>query len=150
MNRHALRLTQRLGFCYASDCRGNFPFIPVIDGELVLCPQLPTTLPALDELLVTETTSVDQAVERILAESTRIDGDHVFTLRAELEGMKYKAAFEGLLVGWTSRGYQQVALRDLLTSQNIATLPRHTVVFAEVPGRVGRRLVQGRVFLDTE
>ncbi|MBK7676905.1 polysaccharide deacetylase family protein [Accumulibacter sp.] len=150
VNRHALRLTQRLGFCYASDCRGNFPFIPVIDGELVLCPQLPTTLPALDELLVTETTSVDQAVERILAESTRIDGDHVFTLRAELEGMKYKAAFEGLLVGWTSRGYQQVALRDLLTSQNIATLPRHTVVFAEVPGRVGRRLVQGRVFLDTE
>jgi undecaprenyl phosphate-alpha-L-ara4FN deformylase len=28
MNRHALRLTQRLGFCYASDCRANFPFIP--------------------------------------------------------------------------------------------------------------------------
>jgi undecaprenyl phosphate-alpha-L-ara4FN deformylase len=51
MNRHALRLTQRLGFCYASDCRGKFPFIPVIDGEIVLCPQLPTTLPTLDELL---------------------------------------------------------------------------------------------------
>jgi undecaprenyl phosphate-alpha-L-ara4FN deformylase len=53
MNRHALRLTQRLGFCYASDCRGNFPFIPVVDGELVHCPQVPTTLPTLDELLVT-------------------------------------------------------------------------------------------------
>jgi undecaprenyl phosphate-alpha-L-ara4FN deformylase len=52
MNRHALRLTQRLGFAYASDCRGKFPFIPVIDGELVHCPQLPTTLPTLDELLL--------------------------------------------------------------------------------------------------
>jgi undecaprenyl phosphate-alpha-L-ara4FN deformylase len=64
MNRHALRLTQRLGFCYASDCRGKFPFIPVIDGEVIHCPQLPTTLPTLDELLVGKTASVDQAVEQ--------------------------------------------------------------------------------------
>ena len=149
MNRHALRLTQRLGFCYASDCRGNFPFIPVVDGELVHCPQVPTTLPTLDELLVSETTSAAQAAERILAESASIDGDHVFTLRAELEGMKYKGAFEELLVGWMSRGYRLVALRDLLTSQNIATLPRHTVVFAEVPGRFGQRMTQGPAFLDT-
>jgi undecaprenyl phosphate-alpha-L-ara4FN deformylase len=70
MNRHALRLTQRLGFGYASDCRGKSPFIPVIDGEIVLCPQLPTTLPTLDELLATGAASVDQAVERLVEEST--------------------------------------------------------------------------------
>ncbi|MFT3850832.1 MAG: polysaccharide deacetylase family protein [Propionivibrio sp.] len=63
MNRHALRLTQRLGFSYASDCRGSHPFIPVIDGEIVACPQLPTTLPTLDELLVLEPKySPEQAV----------------------------------------------------------------------------------------
>ncbi len=28
MNRHALRLTQRLGFDYSSDTRGTHPFIP--------------------------------------------------------------------------------------------------------------------------
>src|SRR6266571_5200469 len=51
MNRHALRLTQRLDFAYASDTRGTRPFVPVCDGEIVLCPQLPTTLPTLDELI---------------------------------------------------------------------------------------------------
>ena len=148
MNRHALRLTQRLGFCYASDCRGKFPFIPVIDGEIVLCPQLPTTLPTLDELLATGTPSVDQAIDRLVEESTRVGGDHVFTLRAELEGMQYSATLERLLVEWRCRGYQLVALRDLLVSRNITTLPRHTLGFAEIPGRTGSRLVQGRAFLQ--
>jgi len=63
--------------------------------------------------------------------------------------MTYKGAFEELLVGWTSRGYRLVALRDLLSSQNIATLPRHTVVFAEMPGRFGQRMTQGPAFLDS-
>jgi len=148
MNRHALRLTQRLGFCYASDCRGKFPFIPVIDGEIVLCPQLPTTLPTLDELLATGAPSVDQAVDCLVEESTRVGGDHVFTLRAELEGMQYSATLERLLVEWRCRGYQLVALRDLLASRNITTLPRHTLGFAEIPGRTGSRMVQGRAFLQ--
>ena len=65
MNRHALRLTQRLGYAYASDCRGNHPFIPVIDGEIIACPQLPTTLPTLDEILTLEPgSSPDQAADR--------------------------------------------------------------------------------------
>ena len=49
--RHTLRLTQRLGLSYASDSRGCHPYIPVIDGEIVACPQIPTTLPTLDEIL---------------------------------------------------------------------------------------------------
>lgn len=150
MNRHALRLTQRLGFCYASDCRGKFPFIPVIDGELILCPQLPTTLPTLDELLYPETVSLDQAVERILDDSKDIDGDQVFTLRAELEGMPFSAALERLLIEWKRRGTQLVALRDLLAARNIASLPRHNVIFAEIPGRFGPRMLQGPAFLPGE
>ncbi len=150
MNRHALRLTQRLGFCYASDCRGKFPFVPVIDGELIHCPQLPTTLPTLDELLFPATVSVDQAVDRILDESSGVHGDQVFTLRAELEGMQFSTALERLLVGWKSRGHQLVALRDLLTGCNIASLPRHSVIFAEIPGRFGPRMVQGPAFLPAE
>jgi undecaprenyl phosphate-alpha-L-ara4FN deformylase len=54
MNPHALRLTQRLGYRWASDCRGTDPFIPVWNGEIVACPQLPTTLPTLDELVGTD------------------------------------------------------------------------------------------------
>ena len=147
MNRHALRLTQRLGFAYASDCRGNHPFFPVIHGEIVACPQLPTTLPTLDEVLALQPgSSPDQAADRILQLSSAIAGDHVFTLRAELEGMKLSAAIERLIDGWQGNNYQLVALRDLHSTLDVSALPRHAVEFAEAPGRVGLRLTQGSLF----
>lgn len=145
-NRHALRLTQRLGFCYASDCRGQFPFIPVIDGELVHCPQLPTTLPTLDEMLAQRTLTPPQAGEQILAAADAGIGDQVFTLRAELEGMRFADVGEQLLSGWRARGYSLITLRELLGTRNIAQLPRHSLVLAEIPGRKGLRLCQGPLF----
>ena len=149
MNRHALRLTQRLGFAYASDSRGSNPFIPVIDGEIVACPQLPTTLPTLDEILTLEPKqSAEQAVDRILQLSGAIAGDHVFTLRAELEGMKFRGALERLIGGWKEKGYQLVALRDIHTQLDIPALPRHSVNFIETPGRCGLRMTQGPLFPD--
>ena len=51
MNRHAYRLTQRFAFRYGSDTRGICPFMPVRNAEVILCPQLPTTLPSLDEIM---------------------------------------------------------------------------------------------------
>lgn len=147
-NRHALRLTQRLGFCYASDCRGKFPFLPVIDGELVHCPQLPTTLPTLDEVLAQSTVTPLQAGEQILAAADAGIGDQVFTLRAELEGMRFADVGEQLLSGWQARGYALITLRELLGTRNIAQLPRHRLLLAEIPGRQGLRLCQGEVFPD--
>lgn len=149
MNRHALRMTQRLGFSYASDSRGTHPFIPVIDGEIVACPQLPTTLPTLDETLAVEPgLSPAQAVERILQGATDIEGDHVFTLRAEIEGMKLQSAFAQLLAGWKTQGIKLVALRDLRADLDLGKLPRHSVHLAEIPGRSGLRLIQGARFPD--
>ncbi len=148
MNRHARRLTQRLGFSYASDCRGSHPFIPVIDGELVACPQLPTTLPTLDELLVLEPRySPEQAVDRIAQLTKAIAGDHVFTLRAELEGMKFVDAFERLLGAWKSNDLLLVPLRDIRATLDPGALPRHTVGLENTPGRNGARLTQGNAFL---
>ena len=150
MNRHALRLTQRLGYAYASDSRGSHPYVPVIDGEIVACPQLPTTLPTLDEILTLEPGhSPEQAVDRILQLSSAIAGDHVFTLRAELEGMKFQSAFERLLDGWKSKGLRLVALRELAAGLDVQALPRHTVLFMEAPGRHGQRMTQGPQFLMT-
>ncbi len=147
MNRHALRLTQRLGFDYASDSRGNHPFMPVIDGELVACPQLPTTLPTLDEILALEPGfTPEHAADRILQLSAAIAGDHVFTLRAELEGMKFPDAMERLLAGWKESGCEIVALRDIAATLNRLELPRHSVHFAQAPGRPGLRLTQGPLF----
>ncbi len=148
MNRHALRLTQRLGFSYASDCRGSHPFIPVIDGELVACPQLPTTLPTLDELLVLEPRySPEQAVDRIAQLANAIAGDHVVTMRAELEGMKFIDALERLLDAWKNSDHLLVPLRDIRSTIDPGALPRHTVSLENTPGRNGARLTQGNAFL---
>ncbi len=147
MNRHALRLTQRLGFAYASDCRGNHPFLPVIDGELVDCVQIPTTLPTLDEVLALEPgLTADQAADRLVQLSSAIPGDHVFTLRAELEGMKFITAFERMLKSWKDLNYPLVALREIRAELDLVNLPRHSISFSEIAGRPGTRMIQGSTF----
>ncbi|SRR6266581_681044 len=148
MNRHALRLTQRLDFAYASDTRGTRPFVPVCDGEIVLCPQLPTTLPTLDELIGVDGVSVDNVHEHLLKATRQPPAqDHVYTLHAELEGMKLAPVFERLLDGWTGQGYELTSLAALHAGLDLATLPRHEVIRGEVPGRSGTLMLQGPEFL---
>ena len=147
MNRHALRLTQRLGFTYSSDGRGSHPFIPVIDGEIVACPQLPTTLPTLDELIGVDDITVDNVAERLLQLTAASEQDQVFTMHAELEGMKLAGVLDQLLAGWRAQGYELVATRDLYAALDLKKLPRHEVRFEEIPGRSGTLMVQGPAFL---
>jgi peptidoglycan/xylan/chitin deacetylase (PgdA/CDA1 family) len=146
-SRHALRLEQRKGFLYASDCRGSHPFFPVVQGEPIACLQIPTTLPTLDELLALEPgLTPDRAMDRLLQLSRAIPGDHVFTLRAELEGMKFLGPFEKLLAGWQSNGCSLVALRDIHASLDAQKLPKCVVDFAAFAGRAGIRMAQGDAF----
>ena len=144
MNRHALRMMQRLGFEYSSDTRGNHPFIPTWHAEIIACPQLPTTLPTLDELLNRDGITKDNIAQHILqlTEEPRATG-HVFTLHAELEGGKLLPIFEQLLQGWETQGYELVSLRQYLQGLDIGSLPRHEVVMREVEGRVGTLASQG-------
>jgi len=146
MNVHALRLTQRLGFAYSSDTRGVCPFMPVCRAEIVACPQIPTTLPTLDELIGLDGTDAANVAERVLA-LTEDPAQHVYTLHAELEGGKLAPAFEKLLAGWKSQGYEMVALREIADKLDLKKLPRHEMVMGEIPGRTGEVAVQGPEFL---
>jgi peptidoglycan/xylan/chitin deacetylase (PgdA/CDA1 family) len=150
MNRHALRLTQRLGFALASDCRGTHPFIPVWDGEPVRCMQLPTTLPTLDEMIGIDGIDASNVAARLL-ELTAEDPRpvQVFTLHAELEGMKLAPVLDNLLAGWRAQGFELVSLGFIADRLNTASLPRHRVSMGSVPGRSGLLLVQGEAFLAT-
>ncbi len=146
MNVHALRLTQRLGLAWSSDTRGSHPFLPVWNGEIVRCPQLPTTLPTLDELIGLDGVTADNVHERLL-ELTAAPADHVFTLHAELEGMKLAPVLERLLTGWREQGYEIVSLGDLAGQIDLARLPRCEIVRGELPGRSGTLMLQGAEFL---
>jgi undecaprenyl phosphate-alpha-L-ara4FN deformylase len=148
MNLYALRLSQALGFEYCSDGRGAHPHLPVWNAELIRCPQLPTTLPTLDELIGTDGITPDNVAERLLAQTASPPPhDHVFTLHAELEGMRLAPVLDRLIVGWKAQGYRVTSLRMLYETTRALALPRHEVGPGTVPGRSGTLLVQGREFL---
>jgi peptidoglycan/xylan/chitin deacetylase (PgdA/CDA1 family) len=150
MNLHALRLTQSLGFDYCSDGRGTQPHLPVWNAELVRCPQFPTTLPTLDEMIGTDGITLDNVAERLLARTTRAPAHghgHVFTLHAELEGMLLSPVLEALISGWKAQGYEVTSIRRLGETMQALALPRYEVAPGTIPGRSGTMLVQGREFL---
>ncbi len=149
MSPHALRLTQRLGYRWASDCRGTHPFVPVWNGEVVACPQLPTTLPTLDELIGIDDLTPDNVHLHLLRLTAPATQDHVFTLHAELEGLKLGDVLERLLTGWREQGYELVSMGMLRDALDPALLPRHEMVRGEIPGRAGSLMLQGEEFLST-
>jgi undecaprenyl phosphate-alpha-L-ara4FN deformylase len=149
MNLHALRLTQRLGFDYCSDSRGTRPFIPVWRAEIVACPQLPTTLPTLDELIGTDGINAKNVAGHVLELTRKTPAEgHVYTLHAELEGGKLAGAFETMLAGWKSQGYELVPLRALAEALDLKSLPRNEIAQGAVPGRSGSLTLQGKEFLS--
>ncbi len=148
MNGHALRLAEELGFSHCSDSRGDHPFLPVVDGEVIRCPQLPTTLPTLDELIGVDGITPDHVADRLLAitQTPRATG-HVFTLHAELEGLRFLPILDRLLTGWRTQGYRLGAMRTLAGEISLDALPRHEIADGTVPGRSGTLRVQGPAFV---
>lgn len=144
MNTHAFRLTETFGFQYCSDSRGTHPFLPVIEGRTITCPQLPTTLPTLDELIGNDGIDNDNVANHVLGLTERpVSTGHVYTLHAELEGHRLAPVFEQLLEGWRAQGYALGTLNDCARLLNFATLPRHAVTDGTVAGRSGTLCVQG-------
>jgi peptidoglycan/xylan/chitin deacetylase (PgdA/CDA1 family) len=134
-NAHAARFQQL--FDYASDTRGSGPFQPVWNGRALGCPQIPTTLPTLDELIGLH----DDVVQHLLSLSGH--GDHVFTAHAELEGGKLLDMFGRLLEGWKAQGYRLVSTEMIFRSLP-TRLPACEVTYGEVPGRSGTLALQGK------
>lgn len=139
----ALLAQEELGFDYASDVRGREPFTPWVAGRPGRCPQLPTTLPTLDELIGLDGLDASNVHTRLLELTASLRAGHVFTLHAELEGMKLRAVLERLLEGWRAQGYELVPMRSLLDSLDAASLPLAPVETGTVPGRSGTLAVQG-------
>ena len=143
MNRHVPALEQELGFRYASDTRGTGPFLPLVDGGMVPVPQLPTTLPTLDELIGREDLGGRDPVDHLLALTDRANGnDQVFTLHAELEGGAYLDSFERLLRAWKARGALLTDLASYARRLDSNALPRCNIAAGSVAGRSGTLAVQ--------
>jgi undecaprenyl phosphate-alpha-L-ara4FN deformylase len=117
-------------------------------AEIIRCPQLPTTLPTLDELIGRDAIGEENVHEHVLRLTAgTAPHPHVYTLHAELEGMKLAPVFERLLEGWRDQGYELTTTRALYDTLQLEHLPRHEVVRGEVEGRSGTLMLQGEEFL---
>lgn len=149
MNAHVPALEHELGFRFASDSRGIGPFIPVHAHGSAAVPQLPTTLPTLDELIGRPDLAGADPVDHLLALTSpaltpgAAQRDQVFTLHAELEGGKLVVAFERLLREWQQRGVRITDLDTYFASLDRAAFPRCRIVAGSVPGRSGLLALQG-------
>ncbi len=140
MNQHAYELEQELGFRVASDGRGDAPFLPRVGDRVLDVPQLPTTLPTLDELIGVDGIDAGNVAAHLLRLS--LDGrDHVYTLHAELEGGQFAPVFEQLLLGWRDAGLRIGTLTEHAATLDLRELPARRVGLGTVPGRSGHLAV---------
>jgi len=137
MNAAALEAEEELGFDYASDVRGEYPFVPRVAGRRGRVPQIPTTLPTLDELIGLDGVSAENVHAALLARTATLRDGHVFTLHAELEGMKLLPVLQRLLAGWRLQGYALVSTATLRAGLDASALPLCEIVAGTVPGRSG-------------
>lgn len=145
MNRYVPALEHSLGFRYASDTRGTEPFLPVVDAAGSAVPQLPTTLPTLDELIGRADLQGIDPVDHLLSLTDAAPArDQVFTLHAELEGGKYLAGFERLLRAWQQRGLNLADLATYAGQLHFPSLPRCSILAGSVPGRSGTLALQSQ------
>ena len=138
LNRHVIALEEQMGFTYASDVRGREPFIPTMEGVSSNCVQLPTTLPTLDEIIGSDGIDSSNCWQAILEKSQQqLSHGHVYTLHAELEGMKLMPVMEKLLEQWSKSGFEFSTLNQLYESLDTSTLPKQDIEWGEIDGRSG-------------
>lgn len=148
--RQSLELQDRRGLIYASDMRGGRPGFLILDGYESKTLQIPSTAPAIEELLSLDELSVRDLQRpegldpRILERLTGGGDDSVSVLpiHAEVEGGPYlgvlramlKTAREGEREAMTMIDYARALLRSA------ASLPRRPAGLIAIPGRGGRCL----------
>ncbi len=143
MNRYVPALEHELGFKYASDTRGTGPFLPLNGQRAAAVPQLPTTLPTLDELIGRP--GIEDPVAHLLELTGGAPArDQVFTLHAELEGGAYLGSLERLLRAWVARGTRLTDLAGYAAQLDLTNLPRCNIVAGTVEGRSGTLAIQSQ------
>jgi len=128
----ALLEKAKFSFRYNSDCRGSSFFYPVVKGQTLSQPQIPTTLPTFDEVLGREEVDRENYNEYLIS-LMREESLNVLTIHAEVEGMSSLSLFQEFLQQLRARGGRLVCLGELLPPAN------------QIAGAaIGRQRVEGR------
>jgi undecaprenyl phosphate-alpha-L-ara4FN deformylase len=142
-NATAMRLLDRAGLLYRSDTRGATPFRPQLDGEMLSTPEIPTTVPTLDEVLGREKLPDAAAIARFYRDRISADRLNVHTVHAETEGMGQLESFTALVRELKQAGAEFVRLDAVAAHLDRESLPICPVVRGTLPGRSGWVATQG-------
>ena len=83
------------------------------------------------------------AADVLLARTAARLGDEVFTLHAELEGMKLIGALERLIVGWKAQGFMLGTLQAADARIDRGGLPLRRGRWGSIAGRSGELMLSG-------
>jgi len=137
----SLAAVDAAGFTYRSDTRGTHPYRPAAGGRVFRVPEIPTTLPTLDELYGRVDRRPAALAEAILA-AIQPGKLNVHTLHAELEGGPHLDVLQALLARVEGVG-RIVRLCDEAATLEPARLPICSVRDGAVSGRAMPVAVQG-------
>jgi undecaprenyl phosphate-alpha-L-ara4FN deformylase len=142
-NAIALRVLDSMRLSYRSDTRGRTPFRCRVDGQVLNTPEIPTTLPTLDEVMGREDLPDAAAVLEFYLTQFNTGQLNVHTVHAETEGMAELESFTTLVRALKARGAKFVRLEEVAARLGAAELPVCEVVRATLPGRAGWVAAQG-------
>jgi len=132
----SMEVQDELDLRFASDTRGRYPFLPIVRGRELKTPQVPVTLPTLDEALGRQGCTADRYVRDI---ARRLGGTQVLTMHAEAEGRAHRETARVLLETCLER----CSVRPLGKLTALRTeLPRCPIRAGAIPGRAGRVSIQ--------
>jgi len=124
----SLRAQESMELAYASDTRGTKVFRPRIGGRDLATPQVPVTLPTLDETLGRDGVTPENYNDLILS---RAVGAQVYTMHSEAEGRAYLPLAEDLL----RRLADRTRVRPLGDLSALPAAAPATIRVGRVPGR---------------
>ena len=132
----SLSVQDKLRLKYCSDSRGYSPFIPEMGNTTFSTPQIPSTLPTLDEILGTvKAENVSEHYAKLLHE-----GLNVHTIHTEMEGGMMHGVFSDFLDRCKNMGVEFLTLREV--AGKTRKFPKCKIEMGEIPGRAGKVALQ--------
>jgi undecaprenyl phosphate-alpha-L-ara4FN deformylase len=142
-NSIALKILDTKGLSYRSDTRGQGPYRCLVDGTILTTPEIPTTLPTMDEVIGSKGLITRDEIVRFYLEEFSKRKFNVHTIHAETEGGSHLETFTAIVDRLGERGAHFVQLKDIAQRLSSAELPVCEVTRITLPGRAGWISAQG-------
>lgn len=134
----SLAVQDELKLAYCSDTRGFMPFIPRFGGHVFRTPQVPSTLPTLDEVLGRDGLNAQNVKDYYL--DLLEPGLNVLTIHTEMEGGVMSGVFDSFMDACRMGDMDFMTLREALAAS--LPLPEGDIEMLPIPGRAGTVAVQ--------